>query len=211
MLVTAIKGCGRNEAEIVIEDEEPFRLYSSELSEYGIYEGAELTQQTVGVLYELIQKRATIRAMHLLKARDYTTFRLREKLKSGGYPDVCTDYAIEYVTRCGYLNDDRYARNHISYHFYDRTRYRLISDLTDKGINRELAEFVYAEVENENGGGSELEQAVKHLVKKGYKAGMSDSDRVTTSKMMASLARKGFPAGVIREAIGHLDIEGAQE
>ena len=47
----------------------------------------------------MLSKRATVRAMALLKNKDYTRKGLEDKLRDGYYPDTCIDYALEYVTR----------------------------------------------------------------------------------------------------------------
>ena len=47
----------------------------------------------------MLSKRATVRAMALLKNKDYTRKGLEDKLRDGYYPDKCVEHAIEYVSR----------------------------------------------------------------------------------------------------------------
>ena len=75
-------------------------LYRSEQRQINAYEGSSLTWEQYEILvHEILGKRATKRAMHLLEKMDRTEYKLREKLSEGGYPDEAIEDAIGYVKR----------------------------------------------------------------------------------------------------------------
>ena len=81
------------------------------------------------------RKRAKLRAMNLLTKRPYTEKKLRQKLVEGKYPEDIIDIALAYVKSYGYIDDEAYARDYISYHMASESPLRIRQKLMEKGID----------------------------------------------------------------------------
>ena len=108
MIVTKLEAAAKTKYKVFLDHQFAFVLYKGELARYGICEGAEIEEgQAQEILSTVIQKRARLRAMHLLEAMDRTEEGLREKLRQGLYPAEAVEEAIEYVNSFGYIDDYR--------------------------------------------------------------------------------------------------------
>ncbi|MBR0163518.1 MAG: RecX family transcriptional regulator [Lachnospiraceae bacterium] len=199
---------GRGRARIFLDDAFAFVLYKKECKEYGITEGGELSGEAyASIVEELLPKRARLRAMHLLEKRPYTEKGLRDKLSDGEYPEETVSSAIDYVRSYGYIDDLRYARDHIAYHLQDRNRARLERDLMTKGVGRDVIAQAFREVLAEEGYGDaqdarslEADMIRKELRKKHFDGEQASYEE--RMKILAQLSRKGYSAEALREALG---------
>ena len=77
MMITEILPVTKQKYRVVTDEQLAFILYKGELSHYHLQEGRELTEQEFRTIQEeVLIKRAKLRAMHLLTARDYTELQL---------------------------------------------------------------------------------------------------------------------------------------
>ena len=201
MIITDIQEFDKKRCKVYIDGEYAFVLYKGELRDYAIRSGCEISDESYSdIMGTLLPKRCKLRAMNLLQKKDYTEKQLRDKLKEGLYPSEVVDEAIDYVKSFRYLDDERFARDYISYHMSTRSRNRIIRDLTGKGISKELLlpimEELYTETDD-----VELEQIKKLLVKKHYDK--EQTDYKEKQKLMAFLLRKGFGMSDIRKALDY--------
>lgn len=200
MKVTQIEEFTKSRVRITVDEEITFVLYKSEQHKFHIRPDEEIEETDLHtILEELLPKRARLRAMNLLKNREYTVKQLHDKLKQGGYPESVIGDALDYVGSFRYTDDLRYAVNFIRNHQGDRSRRRIEQDLTGRGIERNLLEKAWAEWEGE--GGSQNEQAMIQalLAKKGFDSQTAaPRDR---QKMFAFLMRKGFSGEQVRRAV----------
>lgn len=196
MIVSDITELDKKRVKVFVDGEFAFVLYKGELRDYSI----KLNSEISSAVYEeingtLLPKRATKRAMNLLQKKDYTEKKLRDKLKEGLYPEECIDAAIEYVKSYHYLDDERFARDYITYHMEIRSRNRILQDLSGKGISKELCERLMNEIYEESNEDVESEQIQKLLIKKHYDKDMDYKDK---QKIMAFLMRRGYSMESIR-------------
>ena len=201
MRVTQVVELSKSRSKVYIEQEFAFVLYKGELRLYHIREGEELTEEDYDtIMQEVLPKRAKLRAMNLLKSREYTTVQLRNKLKQGFYPDEVVEKALEYVGSFHYTDDLRYAKDYITYHAEKKSRKRIEQDLQNKGISREIMEQAW--VEWQELGGEQDEQAMirELLNKKHYN--VEQADYKEQQKIYAFLMRKGFSGEQIRRVMG---------
>ena len=84
--VTSIQEVDLKRRRIYVNYEPAFVLYISELRRFGIKKDAYISSSDYEEIVNILSKRAKIRAMALLKDRDYTRKKLYEKLIAGGYP-----------------------------------------------------------------------------------------------------------------------------
>ena len=85
------------------------------------------------------QKNARRKAMLLLEHMDRTEKGLSDRLRQAGFSAEATEDAMNYVRSYGYLNDYRYAMNYISFRMGNKSRQKILQELSGKGIDRETA------------------------------------------------------------------------
>ena len=201
MRVTQVVELSKSRSKVYIEQEFAFVLYKGELRLYHIREGEELTEEDYDtIMQEILPKRAKLRAMNLLKSREYTTVQLRNKLKQGFYPDEVIEKALEYVDFFHYTDDLRYAKDYITYHAEKKSRKRIEQDLQNKGISREIMEQAWAEWQ-ELGGQQDEQAMIRELLNKKH-YNVEQADYKEQQKIYAFLMRRGFSGEQIRRVMG---------
>ena len=200
MKVTRIEEISKSRSRVYIDEEFAFVLYRGELRSFHIREDEEIREEDYcSIMEEVLPKRAKLRAMNLLKSREYTVKQLHDKLKDGGYPEEITAQALDYVGSFHYTDDLRYATSFIRNHVEDRSRRRIERDLLGKGIDRTVLEQAWA-IWEEDGGSQDESAMIRELVeKKGFDR--ETADRKERQRMYGFLMRKGFPAELVRRAV----------
>ena len=200
MMITEVAAVTKSRYRVVLDGETAFILYKGELHRFHIKQGEELEEDArQSIFHEILPKRAKLRCMNLLKARDYTKKQLEDKLKQGGYPADIIEEAIAYVESYGYINDENYARSYIEYHMQTKSRKRIENDLLQKGVSKELIRKVFDELKEE---GLEIDEAAmikELLMKKNFH--FQESTYEERQKMCAFLYRKGFHADAISKVL----------
>lgn len=146
MLITEIrpaKAGKKKKYSIVLDDGTVFALYAKEVSAYELErlceEHSELSPEIYKeILRNILIPRAKKRAMYLLQKMDYPEKQLRDKLLDSGYPPVVVDEAISYVKAYHYVDDERYAYAYVRTYQDKKSRYRILQELSQKGVDREL-------------------------------------------------------------------------
>lgn len=200
MIVTQISEASKARCRIYLDGQFAFVLYKGELRQFHIREGQELSGESYReIMTELLPRRAKLRCMNLLQSRDYTRRQLEDKLKQGEYPQECIDEAIDYVASYGYIDDLRYARDFIEYHIDSRSRMRIETDLTRKGVKSDVIRQAFAELDAL--GVEQDESAMIHdlLRKKHYCP--DTATRQEQQRMYGFLYRRGFHADAIARAL----------
>ncbi|WP_026661474.1 regulatory protein RecX [Butyrivibrio proteoclasticus] len=202
MTITDIVELDKKRCKIFIDGEFAFVLYKGELREYDIKSGNEISESVYeSINSEVLSKRAKLRAMNLLQKKDYTEKQLRDKLQEGLYSQELIDEAINYVKSYRYLDDERFARDYITYHMEMRSRNRILQDLTGKGISKDVTISIMDELYSESeeiSGDIEAEQINKLLIKKHFDKDMDYKDK---QKIMGFLVRRGYTMDSIRRAM----------
>ncbi len=200
MVVTRIEELSKSRSRIYIEEEAAFVLYKGELRLYHVRQGEDLAQEDYEtILGQVLPRRARLRAMNLLKSRDYTTKQLHDKLKEGYYPEDVITQALEYVAGYHYIDDLRYAVSYITGQESVRSHRRIEQDLIRKGIDRETLEQAWQVWEDQGGVQDEQSMIRKLLEKKKYDP--EHADRKELQRLYAFLMRKGFSGEQIRKVL----------
>lgn len=200
MTVTQVTAVSQSRCRIYLDEQFAFILYKGELRRLQIREGQELSDESYRyIMSELLPQRAKARSMNLLQARDYTRRQLEDKLKRGEYPQACIDEALADMEAYGYLDDERYAKDYITYHIQDRSRSRIEMDLMKKGIGRETVRKAFEELEEMGVEQEEMELVLNLLKKKKYCA--DTATKQEQQRMYGFLYRKGFHADIINRAL----------
>lgn len=200
MRVTYIEELSKSRSRIFIDGEFAFVLYKGELRLYHVTVGEELSPEDYRTITEqVLPKRAKLRAMNLLKNREYTTRQLYDKLKQGDYPEKTIREALDYVESFHYTDDLRYAVSYICGHETTRSRRRIEQDLLNRGINRETLEHAWQEWEA-LGGTQDEQSMIKELFRKrGYDPKIAGPKEM--QRMGAYLMRRGFSGESVRKAL----------
>lgn len=200
MLVTGMEELSKSRCRIFLDEEFAFVLYKGELRLYGVRRGEELSEENYKkIMEELLPKRAKLRAMNLLRSKDYTSAKLREKLKMGGYPDSVIEEALSYVEGYHYIDDDRYASGFIKDHVERLSRLQINQKLMQRGLSKEVVERAWDDWEAEGGVLSEEKQIQELCRKKHYDP--ESADEGEKRRMYGFLIRRGFSADAVRRAI----------
>lgn len=200
MQVTKIEELTKSRSKIYIDGEFAFVLYKGELRIHHVKEGENLTEEAYrAIMEEVLPKRAKLRAMNLLKNREYTTVQLRGKLEQGLYPQEVIEDALDYVASFHYTDDMRYALQYITCHENNRSRRRIEQDLQGKGIARETIQAAWNTWES-NGGEQDEDGMIRRLLeKRGYSP--DTADYTERQRQAAFLMRKGFSGESIRRVL----------
>ncbi len=200
MLVTQIEELSRSRSRIFIDEQFAFVVYKGELRSFHIRQGEELDEESYErIMREVLPKRAKLRAMNLLKSRDYTVKQLRDKLKGGGYPGEAIEEALAYVEGFHYTDDLRYAVGFILRHEGSRSRRRIEQDLLGKGIDKATLEKAWAEWKAQGGSQNEGQMIKELLAKKGFES--ETAGQKERQRMYGFLLRKGFSPDAVRRAV----------
>lgn len=194
MVTKMVQEQGKKKVRIFLNDEFAFSLYRSEIRKLNLEEGMALSdEQYQQINEEILFKRATARAMHLLEKIDRTEFEVRKKLKENEYTPEAIDVAVEYVKKFHYLDDERYVNDYIRFKSIKSSKNKIIQELLQKGIKKDL---IMACMEESTIDESAL---IEKWIRKKYPV-MRELDRSEKQKLFASLYRKGFSIGKIEKA-----------
>ena len=199
MMITEILPVTKQKYRVVTDEQLAFILYKGELSHYHLQAGRELTEQEFRTLQdEVLIKRAKLRAMHLLTARDYTEFQLRNKLEQGEYTQEAVDTAIEYVRSWHYLDDQRYMEQYLTGFSGNKSRRQLEQELQQKGISKEMI-AAFRQKQEDIGETQDETEMILELLRKRCRDPRSANEK-EKRRHYAYLMRKGFDSGDIRRA-----------
>ena len=200
-MVTKIEEYDKKRCKIYIDEEFAFLLYKGELSEYEIIQEKNISEDIyVKIVGEVLSKRAKKRCLNLLEKKNYTEYKLREKLKEGLYPSEIEEEAIAYVKSFHYIDDYRYACDYIFYHKDTETKKKIEEKLRLKGIEQDILHRAFSDsYDEEEEIQIDLAQALKLLQKKRYDR--ENMDGKEKQKIQAYLLRKGIRNSVIKSAM----------
>ena len=175
----------------MFETGERLVLYKGEIRSYDLSEGQDIPETLYQeLLCDVLGKRATKRAMHLLEKQDRTEYQLREKLRQKEYPKEAVEQSIAYVKSYQYIDDLRYACSYVRYQKEKKSNRRLQQDLQKKGVAKEFIEQALLEEGNED----ETDAIQRLLEKKGYTPEMP---REQANKIYQFLLRRGYKSSDI--------------
>lgn len=145
---------------------------------------------------EGLREKVERKSYRILAIRPHSEKELAEKLRHAGFPEGLIEEAMAKCRRLGYLDDEAFARQRARYLAEGRLLgdRRILRDLTERGIGRELALQALQEVRKEL---SEEEALAKVLAREGARA----REEGQAARLARRLAGKGFPLSLIRERL----------
>lgn len=196
--VTQIEQYQKNKFKVYLNDEFAFVLYKGELAKQKIEEGTVISEEMYsGIIREILNKRATKRAMYLLKAMERTEHQLREKLRENLYPEESIDAAVAYVSSYHYVNDEDYARRYTQAKSGSKSRRRIEQELKEKGISKDKIERAVQEADCND------RNLIREIIIKKSKS-VDVQDQKQKQKIIRHLLYKGFAWEDIRTEMEHL-------
>ena len=197
MYVTKIEPVTKANYKVFLDEQFAFVLYKGELSRYKIQEDAQLSEETIKeIKKEILEKRAKLRAMHLLERMDRTEAELYTKLKRDLYPEDIIEIAMQYVKSFGYIGDKGYARRFVESRQGSKSKLEIKMSLLQKGISKEIV----SEVLEAYYDGQDESMAIQRLLdKKRFSAETATEEE--KRKIYGYLMRKGFAYEDIRRVV----------
>lgn len=201
MQITEVELYQKGKYKIFLNNEFAFVLYRGELKKYKIEVGNNVSESDYEkILREVLIKRATKRAMHLLQSTERTEEQLRRKLKENLYPGKAIEEAIAYVKSYHYIDDAEYARRFVEFKSRMWSRKKISLELSNKGISKEIIETVFEEAVSD---ATDERELLQKLMKK-KSENLDFSEPKSKEKLFRFLIGKGFSYSDICDEFEHL-------
>ncbi len=174
-------------------------IHSSLVEKFGLRIGLEIEPQVIEKIIaadEVMQ--AKNYALNLLRENIYSKTQMTQQLEREGYREQTVETIIAELIYSGHIRDRQYAEKWILRRQKSNPRGRTVlkQELIDKGVDRETAEQVVAEVKAEDEARLALQIAQKQSKK--YK---NLPMHVAKRRLHGFLARRGFEAETILQVI----------
>lgn len=152
------------------------------------------------------QKKARLKALHLLEYMDRTEIELKNRLVQSGFSGEAVQDAVEYVKSFGYVDDERYAHNYILGRMGTKSRQKILHSLIQKGVKRDIAERVWEEILETAGVEEPDERKMirKQILKKYTENTILDEKEMR--RLSAFLMRRGFCMHDISKVLEDMEI-----
>jgi len=159
-----------------------------------------------------LYERALGKALRLLTYGARSKAGLYRKLRDAGHNHEPAEAAIVYCEGQGLINDKKMAASYVAYAVESKRygKHRVLQELYNRGIDRELAQEAYETYIDENTfddeGDIDLENAVETLEKRMRQKGLEadDLDFDERRRLTDYLHRRGFSFGTISRAFAEI-------
>ncbi len=194
MRVLSVTPAAKRRCKVLLEEDFAFVLYEGELAEYGIQEGAELEEETLERLGEVLMARAKERALSLLQKQGRTKRQLEERLASDGYPAQVRERVMKFLEEYRLVDDKGFACSYIRLHGGRKSRRQLLYELQGKGVSQEVLEEALETTPIDE------EASARTFVSRRLrgKAVLSWEEK---GKLSAAMSRKGYSFSLIRRLL----------
>lgn len=200
MIVTAIEAISKTRSKVFLDGAFAFVLYKGELHQYQIREGETIANEAFHELQEqVLPKRAKLRAMNLLKSRQYTEKQLMDKLLLGGYSRGIAQQALDYVKSYHYVDDADYAYDYLTSRMDVHSMKELEQKLMQKGISKELIREAI-DRHSEQGELPDEQSKIRKLLEKKNCVGRKLEEK-EKQRIYGYLYRKGFSQEAVRQVM----------
>lgn len=137
-------------------------------------------------------------AVRLLAARARSTGEIRQKLEAYGYMDDTVDMVLYKLEKEGLVDDEAFACEWAAARARHQIGHvRILRELVQKGVNREIAERAVEALDEEEGDAAAVALAQKLLRRYADEA----DAKKAMAKLMASMARRGYDFESARQAV----------
>lgn len=206
MVIQELKPSKRIEGRwlAVLEDGSILRLGESEVIDFALYTGKELTDREAEALLDSARRSGLKeKALDLLTRKPQSRKELERKLKEWGAGEAESAALCDRMEELGYLNDASYAAQVVRYYsakgFGEK---KLRDELYRRGIPREMWDDALEQAQDPA-------EAIDAFVAK--KLAGKDLDRKQLQKVSAALARRGYSWSDINDALRRYGAETGED
>ena len=206
MVIQELKPSKRIEGRwlAVLEDGSILRLGESEVIDFALYTGKELTDREAEALLDSARRSVLKeKALDLLTRKPQSRKELERKLKEWGAGEAESAALCDRMEELGYLNDASYAAQVVRYYsakgFGEK---KLRDELYRRGIPREMWDDALEQAQDPA-------EAIDAFVAK--KLAGKDLDRKQLQKVSAALARRGYSWSDINDALRRYGAETGED
>ena len=206
MVIQELKPSKRIEGRwlAVLEDGSILRLGESEVIDFALYAGKELTDREAEALLDSARRSGLKeKALDLLTRKPQSRKELERKLKEWGAGEAESAALCDRMEELGYLNDASYAARVVRYYsakgFGEK---KLRDELYRRGIPREMWDDALEQAQDPA-------EAIDAFVTK--KLAGKDLDRKQLQKVSAALARRGYSWSDINDALRRYGAETGED
>ena len=195
MLIKSIVKYKGNTYEVSFLDYDSIYLNSETILQFGLTSNMDISLERLNqTIYADTLRKARERALYLLDYKDYSYIQLYEKLEVTYPQDICLD-VLSKLVELGIINDNRYAKNLAERLILVKKygSYRVIRELTLKGIDKDLAEEVVSYYD-----GTQLER-LEDLINSKYSRYLVDDKDL--NKVKNALVRLGYSYDLINQVL----------
>lgn len=204
MIISKIEQAKKNKERVNVysEGEYAFSLYIDTAIAHGIRAGAEIDDSELKSIAQEDEKLYGVKtALKYVSYKMRSSGEVRRKLGEKQISKSAADYAVEELTKMGYLNDDEYARLYVEELKHSKGRIDIEERLLYKGIPKEIARKYLKNIDQS--------ETVKEMAL-ALKAKWSGLDKYKAKqKIFTNLMGKGFDFGEIKSAVS--EIYGSEE
>lgn len=188
---------GKKKHTVHFAGAEPVALYPSEIRDFSVEEGESISDASYEELLGRVFQRGKERAYYLLGRREYSCTELRDKLYSEGYPLSIVGQIIAILYEYHYLDDERCGIHFVKGH-NQKSRRELQMLLSQKGIGKDIQEWVFAQELDE-------EDNLRRLLFK--KTGGQEVKKEDTPKLYRYCISHGYSYELVRKVLNSLGEE----
>ncbi|MEE4312059.1 MAG: RecX family transcriptional regulator [candidate division KSB1 bacterium] len=195
----------KNRCSVFLDEEFAFGIDQELLIEFGLVNGAFLSDTDVEAILEAENKRAAkTRAFGLLAYRDRSEKEIHDRLKKIGYDEETTNWVVSELKRLNLINDKRFAVSFAKSKMISKPmgRFLLKQELLQKGLSDTIIEITLAEVYQET---SESSLAFE-LAEKQMKKYRTLEQPKAKKRLSDFLIRRGFSWEIVKNITHQLKL-----
>ena len=196
MIVSKVQSITKMKMRVFLDGEPAFVASPAQIRLWGLYEGKQLDECQENILRHQICIYAARTAAEILARREYSARDLEQKLKAKEFSSEAIRFALDYVKKKHYQDDERCAEVYIRSHSGKKSRMQIRAALRGRGISEDIIDAALQQSELE-----ETDIILSDLEKRfGPDGEIPGTEDPAYHKLLQSYLRKGFRFGDIREA-----------
>lgn len=193
MLIGSIRQTSPGRLTVCLEDGTEIKSTLGVVTDMRLFNGRELDEETVGQLRKN-SERALLRekALEYVSRRQMSHKELKDKLLQKGADEDAADYAVQWLSENGFINEEYYAgaiARHYTAKGYGQGRIR--AELRRRGLDKELSEDAINDLPEDT---TKIDKFISSRL-------TDPEDRQQVQKISAALYRRGFSWEEIRSAM----------
>lgn len=164
----------KNRVSVFVDGKYSFSLDDTDMVRLKVKIGNEITEEEIEIFNkECNLSKARMRLMQVINRKAASRKMLFDDLIKHGYDREIIDIALDEFERLGYIDDEVFAVEYAkaAYSFKRHGKIRIVSDLTHKGVSREIAQNAVDDLDTDERGNIEeiIRERFMHIDFSDYK------------------------------------------